>query len=134
MTESEIKYKDIINLKHHVSVWHPRMSIYKRSAQFAPFAALTGFNDEVIEASRITINKKILTNEEKMIISEKLKFIYDNLLRKEVSFVYFVSDRMKKGGKYMVKTGIVRRIDLYNRFVIFMDKFKINIDDIIDIK
>lgn len=36
-------YDDIINLPHHVSVKHPKMSMYNRAAQFSPFAALTGY-------------------------------------------------------------------------------------------
>lgn len=43
------KYDDIINLPHHVSNKHPQMPIEDRAAQFAPFAALTGYNDAVEE-------------------------------------------------------------------------------------
>ena len=46
------KYDDIINLEHHVSSRHPQMSLYARSAQFAPFAALTGY-DEAVEETAI---------------------------------------------------------------------------------
>lgn len=45
-------YSDIINLPHHVSVTHPRMSMMARAAQFAPFAALTGHNDAIEETAR----------------------------------------------------------------------------------
>ena len=45
-------YDDIINLPHHVSTKHPRMSMYNRSAQFSPFAALTGY-EKAIEESRL---------------------------------------------------------------------------------
>ena len=45
-------YSDIINLPHYVSKKRPRMSIEQRSAQFAPFAALTGYEDEIEEAGR----------------------------------------------------------------------------------
>ena len=45
----EHNYDDIINLPHHVSKKHPQMSLYARSAQFAPFAALTGYEDAVNE-------------------------------------------------------------------------------------
>lgn len=41
------KYSDIINMKHHVSNKHPQMSITDRAAQFAPYAALTGYGEEV---------------------------------------------------------------------------------------
>ena len=41
-------YDDIIHLPHPTSARHPRMSIWQRAAQFAPFAALVGF-DELIE-------------------------------------------------------------------------------------
>lgn len=47
------KYEDIINLPHHISKTHPQMSIEQRAAQFAPFAALTGFEDEIAETERI---------------------------------------------------------------------------------
>ena len=48
---SENKYADIINLPHHVSKNHPRMSVYDRAAQFAPFAALTGYGDKIKETT-----------------------------------------------------------------------------------
>ena len=40
-------YDDIINLPHHVSKKYPRLSMKKRAAQFAPFAALTGYDEEI---------------------------------------------------------------------------------------
>lgn len=43
-------YDDIINLPHHVSKNHPRMSMYQRAAQFAPFAALAGYEDAIRQA------------------------------------------------------------------------------------
>ena len=46
-------YDDIINLPHHVSKKHPQMSLEARSAQFAPFAALTGYDDMIKETERV---------------------------------------------------------------------------------
>lgn len=43
----ENDYSDIINLPHHVSPKHPRMSMLARAAQFAPFAALNGHEDAI---------------------------------------------------------------------------------------
>ena len=45
-------YDDIINLPHHVSTKHPRMSMYNRSAQFSPFAALKGYEKAIEEARK----------------------------------------------------------------------------------
>ena len=51
------KYSDIINLPHHESRTRPRMSLSDRAAQFAPFAALTGYDDAVADAGRLTSSK-----------------------------------------------------------------------------
>lgn len=50
-------YDDIINLPHHVSKKHPRLSMEQRAAQFAPFAALTGYEDNIKEIIKITESK-----------------------------------------------------------------------------
>ena len=46
-TKANNKYEDRINLPHHVSTKHSKMSIEQRAAQFAPFAALVGFEERV---------------------------------------------------------------------------------------
>lgn len=46
------KYDDIINMKHHKSKKHPAMSLYARSCQFAPFAALTGYEKLIDETAK----------------------------------------------------------------------------------
>ena len=51
MLKNSGKYEDIINLPHHVSKKHPRMSLEARSAQFAPFAALNGYDELIKETA-----------------------------------------------------------------------------------
>lgn len=46
-------YDDIIDLPHHVSTRHPRMSPLDRAAQFSPFAALTGHDAAIRETARL---------------------------------------------------------------------------------
>ena len=46
------KYDDIINLPHHVSKRHPQMSMWNRAAQFAPFAALTSYDDAIKDTAK----------------------------------------------------------------------------------
>lgn len=52
MLEKSNKYNDMINLPHHVSEKHARMSLKERSAQFAPFSALTGYDEVIKETAR----------------------------------------------------------------------------------
>ena len=126
------KYSDIINLPHYELKNHKRMSIEARSAQFAPFSALTGYEDEVKETARLTDKEISLTNEQKLIIDEKLRYIKDKDVY--IKVVYFVKDKTKSGGKYFDKYGVIKKIDFFNKFVIFDDKFKLNMNDIIDIE
>lgn len=52
-------YDDIINLPHHISKKHPRLSIEQRAAQFAPFAALTGYEEQIKETERIINEEEV---------------------------------------------------------------------------
>lgn len=55
-------YDDIIDMPHHVSEKRRHMSLDERAAQFAPFAALTGYDSDIREASRLICKKLNLTN------------------------------------------------------------------------
>lgn len=128
------KYDDIINLPHHDSKKHPRMSKEARAAQFAPFAALTGYDDVIKETSRIT-SKRIEINEElKTILDTKLQIIHDRINEKpEITFTYFVPDTKKDGGEYVTITGNVLKIDEFNQNVILGDRSEIPITEIVEI-
>ena len=128
------KYDDIINMEHHKSKKHPPMSLYARSAQFAPFAALTGYEDAVKETAR-EVGKRIEIDDElKNILDGKIQILIEQIKKKpEVIFTYFVPDLTKKGGTYISVMGIVKKIDTYNQKIILEDKTEIPINEIIDI-
>jgi len=128
------KYDDIINLPRHVSKNHPQMSLYARSAQFAPFAALTGYDGMIQETSRF-INQKIEIDEElKVILDSKLQIIQEKIkIQPEITFTYFIPDLKKEGGSYIIKTGRVKKIDIYNQVIYLLDDTEIPINEIIDI-
>ena len=128
------KYEDIINMPHHVSKKHPQMSLEARSAQFAPFAALVGYEDAVEETARLTTSKKEINEEQKAILDNKLQTIKKNISHKpKITFIYFVPDSKKQGGKYVTITGNIIKIDEYNQKIILEDKTQIPILDIIEI-
>ena len=128
------KYDDIINLPHFEPKKHKRMSIESRSAQFAPFAALTGYDDAIKETARLTDKRIEIDEGLKQILNNKLKYILENIDAKpEITFTYFVYDKKKSGGKYIDKIGIVKKIDMINQYIELTDKSKININEIINI-
>lgn len=47
-----MKREEMLKLPHPVSKKHKPMSMRDRAAQFSPFAALTGFDEEIDEAGR----------------------------------------------------------------------------------
>ena len=52
--DTKHKYDDILDRPHHVSSVHPPMPLIDRAAQFAPFSALTGYEEIVKEEARLT--------------------------------------------------------------------------------
>ena len=128
------KYDDIINLPHYISKKHPQMSLEARAAQFAPFAALTGYDDAVKETARLTNERIDLDEEAKMMLDAKLQVIREQLSEKPlVTITYFVPDARKSGGKYITTAGNVKKIDDYKHLIIFDNGAEIPIDEIIDI-
>ena len=128
------KYDDIINLPHHESKKHPRMSKEARAAQFAPFAALTGYDDVIKETARLTSERIEINEELKAILDAKLQIIHDKISSKpEVTFTYFVPDTKKDGGEYVTVIGNVIKIDEFNQKVILENKTEIPISEIVEI-
>lgn len=127
-------YDDIINLPHHVSKTRPRMSLEQRSAQFAPFSALVGYEDEIAETGRLTTERIDLDEEAKQILDRKLQAIIKNIFKEPtVAITHFVPDDKKDGGKYITTTGNVKKIDVYRNIIVLTDRKEIFIIDILDI-
>ena len=128
------QYDDIINLPHHISKKHPQMSLYARSAQFAPFAALTGYEEAVKETARETNERIDIEDELKSILDGKLQIILEQIKNHpEISITYFIADSKKNGGEYVTVTGLVKKVDLYNQYIYLIDYTEIPINEIIDI-
>ena len=107
------------------------MSTLNRAAQFAPFAALTGFEALVAEAKRLTDQRQELDDKTAEILNHKLNFIKDHIADlPQVAVTYFVPDSKKSGGKYVTLIGNVRVIDQIENLLILTDKTEISIADI----
>ena len=124
-------YEDIVNLPPHISKRHPQPSMMDRAARFAPFAAITGYEEMVLEEARITEERIDLDEGTSSILNEKLNMIQEFIDEEpEVTITYFEPDKKKTGGAYVSITGVVNRIDDYERLVIMTDGKKIRIEDI----
>ena len=127
-------YDDIINMPHHVSKKHPQMSISDRAAQFAPFAALTGYQDAIVETGRLVDKKCELTDEEKEFISSKINFLLENVDKNiEVSISYFIKDEKKNGGKYTNVLWVIKSFNQIDKTIKLTNKMIIKVEDIVSI-
>lgn len=126
------KYQKIIDLPHPAPKYHSRMAMENRAVQFAPFAALTGYEEAVKEAGRLTNQKPELSEDEKYRLDLMLQqALSDN--SKEVIVTYFVPDQKKSGGSIMRKTDYINRIDEYNRMLILRNEDVIPLSDILSL-
>lgn len=129
------KYDDIINLPHRVSTKRPQMTRSTRAAQFAPFAALVGLDDEMEETARLTDTKPELEETEKEKINRILLEIRDNPQKETaVELTFFHPDGRKDGGAIITVVCTVRRIDEIGRSLILSDRSEIEFENILSIK
>lgn len=122
-----MKYDDIMNLSRPKSK-HEKMSLLNRAAQFAPFAALNGYEDELVEVRREVSKRRILSTDMKQELNDKIREALRN--NWNIKAVYFIPDTYKDGGKYLEKYGKIKRVDVANGLVIFNDGTKINLNDL----
>ena len=131
----ETNYDDIINLPHHVSKNRPHMSNYDRAAQFSPFAALKGYDDEIDEAARLTDEKWDIDGERVTDINEKLLLLKDIVKQHPlVKIVYFVKDEKKAGGSYQTVEAQLKKLSEYDRKLFLDNGLALNFDDIYSIE
>ena len=116
------RYKEIINLPHHVSETRPHMSMIDRAAQFSPFAALTGHEAALDETARLTDIFIELDEDEKQIIDAKIRTLIDNIEKKtEIAVTWFRPDEKKDGGAYVTVTGYLKKADILKREITMSD-------------
>ncbi len=134
MEESHL-YDDIIGMPHHVSGRHPQMSMLDRAAQFSPFAALTGHDAAIAETARLTVQKRELSEEQKLEISDRLNALQARLKTDPaVTVVYFEEDGRKAGGEYRTVTGRAKRVDPLIGMLELADGAMISFDDILSLE
>lgn len=129
------EYDDIIDLPHPVSRRHPLMPASQRAAQFAPFAALEGYGDAVLETARLTDVRIELDEDKKAELDSKLQLVRDHLEEAwAIQITYFVPDIFKDGGTYCQVTEAIKKVDDLERILILQNGSLIKIDDIMEME
>ena len=128
------KYDDILSLPRPVSPTHPPMPLIDRAAQFAPFAALTGYEAAVLEAARLTETRPELDESRKEQLNACLQLLKTHSReRPQAEICYFKPDERKAGGACVTVTGAVKKVDDFTRRVTMADGTVIPMEDIIRI-
>ena len=137
MSKNSGRYSDTIDLPHHQSIYRPHMTVYNRAAQFAPFAALVGYDEMVQDTADILLLDKriILSEDAKCLLDVQLQGIREKIdLNPEIKIVYFDEKVNKLGGGYALHSGKVKKIEEYPAMLVFLDGKKVLIEDIIQIE
>ena len=128
------KYEEIMKHPHHVSKTRPQMPMSDRAAQFAPFAALTGYDSAIKETGRLTDEKIDLDEEALTALDMKYQLLMDTFDEApEVTSTYFQPDERKAGGKYITATSAVKKVDDFERRITMHDGTKIPMYDVLSI-
>ena len=129
------RYDEIINLPHHISKTRPQMPMSDRAAQFAPFAALTGYDSAIKETGRLTDERIELDEEALTALDRKYQILMDTLDdAPEVTIIYFQPDERKAGGQYVSATGTVKKVDTFGRRILLQDGTRIPLDSVFDLR
>ena len=126
------KYDAILHLPHHVSEKHPPMPMADRAAQFAPFAALTGYDAAIRENARLTQERIVPAEAELAALDRRFRLLAEHLdERPEIRLTRFRPDERKSGGTYETITGVVKQIDPVARRIRLWDGTDIPMDDVL---
>ena len=123
-------YDDIRHLSRPRYPDLPPMSVHDRASQFAPFAALVGYEDAVEETARLTDRRREMEPDEINELNRQLQELSERLSeRPEIRVTYFIRDKRKEGGRYASKVGNARTIDQYNNVILFTDGESVAVKD-----
>lgn len=126
-------YDDIIDHPRYISGKRSPMTPHDRAAQFSPFAALTGYDEEIDETARRTDTRLELTEDQ----ADELNKAFRKLSELDyplIAVTYFVPDICKTGGAYVTYKGNFRFLDILNEKMKFTDGMAIPLNEIYSVE
>lgn len=122
-------FSDILDHPHYVSRTRQHMPQAARAAQFSAFAALTGYDEDIGEAARLTDVREDMSEDELAALDAAFQQLLAHTSeRPRVTVVYFQPDARKEGGSYVVSTGRFRHFDTAARMLYFVGGMQIPAD------
>ena len=107
------------------------MPLHDRAAQFAPFAALTGYGKAIDETARCTEERREMDENERAVLDSRLHFRSTRLEEQpQVEIEHFVPDSRKTGGAYVRTMGWLAAISPASRTLMLIDGTVISLDNI----
>ncbi len=137
MNEDVSKYAAILHAPHHVSKTHPHLSAQQRAAQFAPFAALSGYEEAIEETTRQVDEFPELGEETAAVLDARLAELLSRLETEPVVHVrlsYFVPDIAKEGGHIVTEVMTVRHIDMAAGLIYTTDGNELPLSRVLDLQ
>lgn len=132
MSEKEFPYADLLHRPYRPVPGRKRMSLHDRAAQFAPFAALTGFDDEIAETARLTESFSGPDEEETALLNERMRFLSEHLAERPfITAICFRKDEKKKGGSFVTVEGNLKYLDEIERSITLTNGKKLELDSIL---
>lgn len=129
-----LRDQELLEVERPVSARHAPMRRCDRAAQFAPFAALSGFDETVQEAGRLTQAQIELAENEREALNDALVRLAARLPEQpEVRLTYFQPDAKKSGGTYRTILTRVRRLDANAQVLVLTDGTRIPFDALLSI-
>lgn len=129
----KISREELYTMPHPEPGQHKRMSLHNRASQFAPFAALTGYDEQIAETARTTDAPTCMAEDLREEIEQKLQLLFFSSARPEqAEITYFVPDLFKNGGRYVTVRGKITAANPQRR-IITLENIEISIDDITDL-
>lgn len=129
-----LRDQELLEMERPVSARHTPMRRCDRAAQFAPFAALSGFDETVQEAGRLTQAQIELAENEREALNDALVRLAARLPEQpEVRLTYFQPDAKKSGGTYRTILTRVRRLDANAQVLVLTDGTRIPFDALLSI-
>ena len=130
MDNPRFHYEDILHRSRPASPARAKMSMVERAAQFAPFAALTGYDATIAETARLTGQRIELDESEKASLNRTLQLLA-HISSPTVTVTHYVVDLRKEGGAYITETIRLKKTDPYTQTLIPESGTPILLDNIL---